>query len=67
MAELDLTHTPQASVNIPPTSASTNMFYDIDGILKQKDWTGFVSNIGIASGSTGATQYWAPGTALPKV
>ena len=38
MAEINLTHTSQANIDIPSSSASTIMFYDTDGILKQKSW-----------------------------
>jgi len=52
MAKIQITHTDKANI-LTPSAGNTNIFYDSDGILKQKDSTGYVSLVGMLV--TGAT------------
>lgn len=55
MAKINITHTDR--YNIPNSlSGTTNMFYDLDGVLKQKDTLGVISIIG-TTGFTGITAF----------
>jgi hypothetical protein len=48
MAKINITHTSVGAIETP-ISGATNLFYDVsDGLLKQKDATGAVTEIGIA-------------------
>ena len=45
MAKLTFTHTSRFDISTPPIQ-TTSLFYDTDGVLKQRDATGLVSVIG---------------------
>jgi hypothetical protein len=46
MAQLGILQTNSSAISTP-ASGTTNLFYDIDGVLKQKDYTGTVTIIRI--------------------